>query len=86
MDSGAIYNKEIHGILTGIADRNNIPRQTKTYIAGATDGSVFQRSRSGIKTAGIAAPIRNLHSPTCVGNLSDMDAVCRIIRLFLESF
>jgi len=84
MDRGAIYNKEIHGILTSLAEKNDIEWQTKTYIAGATDGSVFHTSRTGIKTAGIAAPIRNLHSPTCVGKISDMEAVYRLIRLFLE--
>jgi len=84
MDNATIYNKEIHGILTGLANKNNIPWQTKTYIAGATDASVFQRTRSGIKTAGIAAPIRNLHSPACVGKKSDMEAVLKLIRLFLE--
>ena len=84
MDSGTIYNKEIHGILTEVAEKNDIPWQTKTYIAGATDGSAFQRSRSGIKTAGIAAPIRNLHSSTCVGKISDMEAVQKLITLFLK--
>ncbi|MDR2568775.1 MAG: M42 family metallopeptidase [Oscillospiraceae bacterium] len=83
MDNGMIYNKEIREMLTNLADKNNIPWQTKTYIAGATDGAVFQRTRSGTKVAGIAAPIRNLHSPTCVGKLSDMEAVFELVRLFL---
>ena len=84
MDTGTIYNKEVRGILTEIADKNDIPWQTKTYIAGGTDGAAFQRTRSGIKTAGIAAPIRNLHSPSCVGKYSDMEAVYKLVRLFLE--
>jgi len=84
MDKGAIYNREIHGLLTSLADKNQIPWQTKTYIAGATDGSVFQTTRTGIKTAGIAAPIRNLHSPSCVGKISDLEAVYKLICLFLE--
>ena len=84
MDSGTIYNKEIRGILTDIADKNEVPWQTKTYVAGATDGAAFQRTRSGIKTVGIAAPVRNLHSPSCVGKYSDMDAVYKLIRLFLN--
>lgn len=85
MDSGTIYNKEIRGILTKLADENSIPWQTKTYIAGATDGSVFHKTRAGVKTAGIAAPIRNLHSPTCVGKISDMEDVQRLLSLFLKS-
>lgn len=84
MDNGTIYNKEIHGVLTSVADKNNIPWQTKTYIAGVTDASVFQRSRSGIKAAGVAAPIRNLHSQSCVGKISDMEAVIRLLKLFLR--
>jgi len=84
MDGGTIYNKEIHSILTELADKNKIKWQTKTYIAGATDGAAFHKSRSGVKTAGIAAPIRNLHSPTCVGKISDMEAVQKLVELFLE--
>ena len=86
MDGGTIYSKEIRSRLTDIADKNEIPWQTKTYIAGSTDGAVFHKTRSGVKTAAIAAPIRNLHSPACVGKISDMDAVMKLIRLFLESY
>ena len=84
MDAGTIYNKEVHKILTNIAEANDIAWQTKTYIAGATDGSAFQKSRSGVKTVGIAAPIRNLHSPTNVGKISDMEEVYKLVWLFLE--
>ena len=84
MDAGTIYNKEVRDILTRIADENNIAWQTKTFIAGGTDGSAFQKTRSGIKTVAIAAPIRNLHSPTNVGKISDMEAVRTLVGLFLE--
>jgi len=84
MDSGTIYNKEVRGLLEKIADENGIPWQTKTFIAGATDGAAFQRTCSGIKAAGIAAPIRNLHSPANVGKISDMENVYKLIWLFLE--
>ena len=85
MDNATIYNKEIRDILIGVAEKNDIPWQTKTYITGETDGAAFQRTRSGIKTAGIAAPIRNLHSPSCVGKYSDMEAVYKLATLFLEA-
>ena len=85
MDTGTIYNKEIRSVLTDLADENNIQWQTKTYVAGSTDASAFHKSRSGIKTAAIAAPIRNLHSPACVGKASDMEAVLKLVRLFLSN-
>ena len=84
MDNGTIYNKEIRNILIDIAEKNEMPWQTKTYVAGGTDGAAFHKTRSGIKTAGIAAPIRNLHSPANVGKISDMEAVYELTWLFLE--
>lgn len=84
MDQGTIYNRELFNLLTNLADKNEIPWQTKNLVAGATDGAAFQRSRAGVKTAGIAAPVRNLHSPSCVAKITDMEAVFTLARLFLE--
>ena len=84
MDGGMIYDRELRSVLIGLAEKNGIPWQTKNVVAGGTDGAAFQRSRGGVMTAGIAAPIRNLHSPSCVGKISDLEAVRRLARLFLE--
>ena len=84
MDGGTIYDRELFGLLTGVAEKNGIPWQTKNVIAGVTDGAAFQRSRAGVKTAGIAAPVRNLHSPSSVAKVSDMEAVLRLAGLFLD--
>ena len=84
MDRGTIYDRELFKILTGIADKNDIPWQTKSVVAGATDGAAFQRSRAGVKTVGIAAPVRNLHSPSCVAKITDLEAVYNLSRLFIE--
>ena len=84
MDGGTIYDRELYALLTGLADKNGIPWQTKNVISGGTDGAAFQRSRAGVKTAGLAAPVRNLHSPLCVAKYSDMEAVYELARVFLE--
>jgi len=84
MDNGALYDRELFSLLTGIADANGIPWQTKNVIAGATDGAAFQRSLAGVKTVGIAAPVRNLHSPSCVAKIKDLRAVYKLALLFLE--
>jgi len=86
MDKGSIYSKELYKLLTELADKNSIPWQTKTYIAGGTDGGAVQRSRGGVMTAGIAAPVRNLHSPGSVGRVSDFEAVYNLASLFLREF
>ena len=84
MDNRTIYDKELVKLLCGLADKNGIKWQTKTVIAGGTDGAAFQVSRSGVKTAAISAPIRNLHSPSCVGKLSDFEDMRKLAVLFLE--
>ena len=84
MDGGTIYNRELFKALTNLADANDIPWQTKSVIAGGTDGAAVQRSRAGVKTAAVSLPVRNLHSPSCVGKVSDMDAVLKLARKFLE--
>jgi endoglucanase len=83
MDKGTIYNRELTSLLTALADKNGIPWQTKSYISGGTDAGAVQRSRAGVMTAGIAAPLRNLHSPAVVGRVSDFDDVYRLAEAFL---
>ena len=83
MDKGTIYNVELREMLASLAESNGLKWQTKNVVAGATDSAAFQRSRAGVQTVGIAAPIRNLHSPSCVGKVSDMEAVLKLARLFL---
>lgn len=71
MDRGTIYDKKLYRLLNDLADENNIPHQTKTVIAGGTDGSAVQRSRGGVQCAGIAVPVRNIHSPASCANVDD---------------
>lgn len=83
MDGGTIYNRELYALLTKLADANGIAWQTKTSVSGGTDAGAVQRSRAGVMTAGIAAPVRNLHSASNVACLSDYDAVYKLAALFL---
>lgn len=86
MDRSTIYHKDMYALLTGLSDENNIPWQTKTFISGGTDASAVQRSRGGVMTAAIAAPVRNLHSPSSVACISDMDAVYKLACRYLDAF
>lgn len=84
MDKSTIYNRELFGMLTALADAHGIPWQTKTMVAGGTDASAVQRSRAGVMTAAIAASVRNLHSQASVACLSDFEAVAKLAALFLQ--
>lgn len=83
MDGGAVYDRGLFNMLTKAADREGLSWQTKKYISGGTDAQAVQRSRGGVKTLAISAPVRNLHSPSCVGKISDFESVYALSRLFL---
>ena len=72
MDKGTIYNPKLFRVMTAIADANGIKWQTKQMIAGGTDGSSIQRSRGGVPVVGLAAALRNIHSPASVGSIEDL--------------
>ncbi len=85
MDKGAIYDRELYALAAKLADDNRIRWQTKQMVAGGTDASAIQRSRGGVRVLGIAAAIRNIHSPSCVGKIGDFEALLSLARLFIKS-
>lgn len=86
MDRGTLYDRRLRDILISLAERHDIVWQTKEMIAGGTDASVIQRSLGGIPVAGVAAPLRNIHSPASMGCIGDFEAVYRLTELFIEEY
>ncbi len=84
MDRGTIYDRELYNTLRRLADENAIPWQTKTRIAGGTDGSSVQRSLGGVRVAALSVPVRNIHSPASVAKIAECEAQLKLVRLFLE--
>ena len=83
MDRGTIYDRELRGVLSRLAEENDIPWQTKTRVAGGTDASVIQRSMGGAQVAALSVAVRNIHSPASVAKLEDCDNQLRLAGLFL---
>jgi endoglucanase len=84
MDGGAIYDRALWTLLKDTAAELEIPWQTKEYISGGTDASAVQRAGLGARTVALAAPVRNLHSPSCIAKISDLEAVTKLAAAFLE--
>ena len=72
MDKGTIYDRNIWEFAVAAAEKNGIPWQTKTTVAGGTDASAIQRRGLGAKVITVSAPLRNIHSPASVGKISDL--------------
>ncbi len=85
MDGGTIYDRTMFEFLRDLAEKNGIPWQTKNYISGGTDAAAVQRTKSGIRVAGVAAAIRYIHSPASVGNKADFEGMLSLLRLFINN-
>ena len=84
MDGGTIYDRGLCALLSRLADENGIAWQTKTAIAGGTDGAAFQRSGAGARVAALSVAVRNIHSPSSVAVVRECEDQLRLARLFLE--
>jgi len=84
MDGGTIYDRGLFEALRSLAEENNIPWQTKEYIAGGNDARTIQRTKSGVRVAAMSAAVRYLHAPTSVCSLRDCENMLRLTRLFLS--
>ena len=84
MDGGSVYDHGLFKKLTALADARGIPWQTKTKISGGTDASSIQRGGAGARVAAISAAVRNIHSPSCVFCLEDMQRIYDLAYAFLE--
>ncbi len=83
MDGGTIYDRGLFERLRKLAVDNDIPWQTKHYVAGGTDARAVQRTKAGVRVAGMAAAVRYLHAPSSVGCIRDFEDMLRLTRLFV---
>lgn len=85
MDGGTIYDRGLFELLRRLAEENGIPWQTKHRVAGGTDGRTIQHSRQGVRVAGVAAAVRNIHTPSSVVSLTDCEEMLKLARLFIQA-
>ena len=83
MDGGTIYDRELFRTLCHLAEVQNIPWQTKEYIAGGNDARTIQRTKAGVRVAAISASVRYLHAPASVGSISDFENMVKLSRAFI---
>lgn len=84
MDGSTIYDRELFEALRDLANKNQIPWQTKEYIAGGNDARTVQRTKSGVRVAALSAAVRYLHAPASVGSVADFEQMEKLVQLFLQ--
>lgn len=83
MDRRTVYDRELYSLAFSLAEKNGIPCQTKTLIAGGNDAGAIHISKSGVRTIAVSAPCRYLHSPCCVAQYSDIEMCEALVRLLI---
>lgn len=84
MDGGAVYDRELFETLRALAEQHHIPWQLKHYLSGGTDARAIQRSKQGVRVAGLSAAVRYLHAPASVASTRDIEALYQLTRLLIE--
>ena len=84
MDNGTIYDRALFERLRTLAEENGLTWQMKHYVSGGTDARSIQRTKAGVRVAGISAAVRYLHAPNSVCSLSDAEQMLALARLFLQ--
>ncbi len=84
MDRATLYDRELYKRAFEIAEKNNIPCQTKTVVAGGNDAGVIHKSAGGIKTIAVSLPCRYIHSGSSVCNSNDIESVEKLTRELLK--
>lgn len=84
MDRGTLYDRELYKKAFETAEKNGIPCQTKTVVAGGNDSSAIHKAAGGIKTVAVSVPCRYIHSPSSVCSEKDIDSVERLAKALLR--
>lgn len=85
MDGGTVYDRELFQLLRKTAEEHDIPWQVKHYLAGGTDAQAIQRSKGGVRVAGISAAVRYLHSPSSVASIDDFENILALAGHFVDA-
>ena len=83
MDRRTIYDMELYRLAMDIAEKNGIPCQTKTLVAGGNDAGSVQRTAGGARVMAVSVPTRYLHSPVCVMDRSDVENTLELLKVLL---
>lgn len=83
---GPNINRKVFERLVQVAKDNEIPYQVAASGGGTgTDANVIQLSRKGVATGLIGLPLRYMHNPCEMLELSDLENAVRLLTAFVES-
>lgn len=85
MDAGTVFDRGLYDLLRSLAERDQIPWQTKEYISGGNDARAIQRTKSGVRVAVVSAAVRYLHSPSSIASIADFEHIETLALRFIQA-
>lgn len=67
------------------AERAKVPYQLEVLLRGSTDAQAMQLVRAGIPVGCVSIPVRYVHSPSEMIDMSDMENSVRLLTALLKS-
>ena len=84
MDSSTIADIKLLEELEAIAAAKGIKCQRGVLPRGGQDGAMIQRSRSGVRTAVFACPVKYIHTVTEMSHKDDLASYPALLAAYLE--
>lgn len=82
-DSSVIADPRLVESLTRLAEKNRVPHQFEVIESIGTDARAMQITGLGARAGGLAIPLRNLHSPSEMIDMTDVKNTGRLLAAFL---
>ncbi len=83
MDSSTITDVKLVEDLERVARAKKIPCQRGVLSRGGQDGAMIQRSRSGVRTAVFACPVKNIHTMVEMAHKTDLESYPALLAAWL---
>lgn len=80
MDRATVYDEGFYKLIMKTAEKNSIPVQFKTRVAGGNDAGAVHKSGNGVVCAAVSTPCRYIHSAFSVAAKSDIKAIEDLLR------
>ena len=82
--NSSIANKKVNDLLKQCAKDNDIPYQVESFLGRTgTDADKMHQAADGVVTALLSLPLRYMHSPSEVCQLSDIEYAINLLAAFL---
>jgi endoglucanase len=84
-DGGALSDPRVVQWMIRIAEKNKIPYQREVLLLGGTDARAIQLTRAGVPAGCISIPVRYVHSPSEMVDISDVQNSVKLLTALLRA-